>query len=250
MENRDIWQRYMNSKSPELKEQLVLQYLPLVKKVAYKLAGYLPAHISRDDLNSNGIFGLIEAVERYNVELGIPFSVYASKRIKGAIIDAMRKEDWIPLSLRKKAKLVEEAYCTLENKLYRSATDEEVAEYLQISLEELNIWLKEIRFISIISIDQSLIEGEITLYGEYLGDKYSPDPEIISENNELKTILAKAVNELPHKEKSVVSLYYYNDLSNKEIAQIMDLSDSRISQLHTKAIFRLRGKLSRQKRNL
>ncbi|MFY9377660.1 MAG: FliA/WhiG family RNA polymerase sigma factor [Peptococcia bacterium] len=250
MENKEMWRKYSNSKSQELKEQLVIEYLPLVKRVANKVATYIPSHVSRDDLNSNGIIGLLEAVERYDVELGIPFPAYASKRIKGSIIDAMRREDWIPLSLRKKAKILEEAYANLENELGRSARDEEIAAYLQISLEELDIWLKEIQFISIISLEEPLFEGDNVSHGEYIVDQNSPNPEKIFEINELKTILAQAVNDLPEKEKTVVSLFYYNDLTNKEIAEVMDLSDSRISQLHTKAIFRLRGKLSRQKRNL
>lgn len=250
MENKELWRKYRNCNSQELKEQIVIEYLPMVKKVANKVAAYLPPHISRDDLNSNGVFGLLEAVERYNAELGIPFSAYAGKRIKGSIIDAMRREDWIPLTLRNKAKQIEEAYYNLENQQRRSAEDEEVAEYLQITLEELNIWLKEIQFISIISLDEPLFEGDNVSHGEYIIDRNSPNPEIISEINELKILLAKAVNDLPEKEKMVVSLFYYNDLANKEIAKVMELSDSRISQLHTKAIFRLRGKLSRQKRNL
>ena len=250
MQNNENWKIYMSSNSPEIKEQLVLQHINLVQKIANKVATYLPSHISRDDLNSNGIFGLLEAADRYNVELGIPFPAYAAKRIRGAIIDAMRREDWVPTALRRKAKLIEEAYSILENELGRNASDEEVAEHLKITLTDLDQWLKNIQFISIISLDEPLIEGDDGVYAEQITDLSSPNPVVISENNELKKILAKAVSSLPEKEKTVVSLFYYNDLSNKEIAQVMNLSESRISQLHTKAIFRLRGKLSRQKRNL
>lgn len=240
----------MNSLSPEAKEQLILEHIILVRRIANKLAAYLPQHISRDDLTSNGIFGLLEAVNRYDAQLGVPFPAYAAKRIKGAIIDAMRREDWVPADLRRKAKLVEKAYSDLENSLERSATDEEVALYLKISLDELQEWLKDIQFISIISLDEPLTRRDEGFYREQITDPDSPDPVKVCEAKELKEILAKAVSQLPDKEKTVISLYYYNELSNKEIAQVMDLSDSRVSQLHTKAIFRLRGKLSRQKRNL
>ncbi len=249
MLNKKIWKEYRKTKSPELQEKLVLEYLTLVQKVVLKMASFLPPHISRDDLYGYGILGLLEAVERYDVDLGIPFPAYAQKRIKGAIIDALRKEDWVPTSLRKKAKIVEEAYFTLESELGRSATDEEIAGYLHISLPELGEWLKEIQFISIISLEEPLTEGETSSYAEQLTDKNSPNPETVSEEKEIKEILARAVGELPEKERTVISLFYYNYLSNKEIAQVMNLSDSRISQLHTKAIFRLRGKLSRQKKD-
>lgn len=250
MQNNEIWKKYACTKSPELKEQLVVEHIFLVQRIANKVAAYLPSHISRDDLNSNGIFGLLEAVERYNVDLGIPFPVFATKRIRGAIIDALRREDWVPTVLRKKAKLIEEAYSVLESQLGHNASDEDVAAYLHIPKAELYQWLKNIQFISIISLDEPLTEGDDGVFRDQITDPSSPNPSAISETNELKKILAKAVSELPEKEKTVVSLFYYNDLSNKEIAQVMELSDSRISQLHTKAIFRLRGKLSRQKRNL
>jgi len=250
MPRNEIWKNYASSKSPELKEQIVLEHIYLVQRIANKVAAYLPPHISRDDLNSNGIFGLLEAVERYNPDWGVPFPAFASKRIRGAIIDALRREDWIPAALRKKAKLVEDAYYSLESTLGRNASDEEIANYLDITPGELQEWLKNIQFISIISLDEPLNDGEEGVFRDQVTDPSSPNPAVISEANDLKKILAKAVSELPEKERTVISLFYYNDLSNKEIAQVMELSDSRISQLHTKAIFRLRGKLSRQKKNL
>lgn len=248
-ELNELWKEYFLSKNPVVKEKLIIENIYLVKKLADKVGYYLPQHISREDLCSNGIFGLLEALERYNPQLGIPFNIYASKRIKGAIIDALRREDWVPTAIRKKARLLEQAYQKVEDQLERNATDEEVAAYLNISLDELYQWLKNIQFISIISLDEPLSEGEENLIRDNVPDLSSPDPVRRAEESEAKKILAKAVGELPEKEKLVISLFYYQDMTNKEIAHIMELSDSRISQLHTKAIFRLRGKLARLKKS-
>lgn len=246
----DLWKKYIVLKSPEIKEEIIIHYIYLVHKVAAKVAAYLPAHVSKDDLQSNGIFGLLEAIDRYDPEQGVPFSAYAMKRIKGSIIDALRREDWVPTSVRRKARLVEQAYQKLEAQIGRSANDQEVAKELNISLEEFYEWLKNIQFITIISLDDAFIPGEDGLLGAQIADQQSPDPVMIMENNNIHSIITNAVKELPEKEKMVIGLFYYNELSNKEIAGVMELSDSRVSQLHTKAIFRLRGKLSRIMKNL
>lgn len=249
-ESHELWKEYFVSKNPAIKEQLVIENISLVRKMADKVGSYLPRHVPREDLYSNGIFGLLEAVERYNPQLGIPFNLYAGKRIKGSIIDALRREDWVPEGLRKKARLLEQAYQKVEAELNRNAADAEVAAFLNITPEELYQWLKNIQFISIISLDEPLAESEDSKMVHNIPDFTSPNPVQQAEENEVKKILARAVGELPEKEKLVVSLFYYQDMTNKEIAQIMELSDSRISQLHTKAIFRLRGKLARLKKNL
>lgn len=246
----ELWKIYINEKSPEIKEKLVLNYISLVNKMANKVASYLPMHILKEDLYSYGVFGLLEAIERYNPELGITFEGFCRKRIKGAIIDGIRKEDWVPVGIRKKAKLIEQAYLKLETRLNRNATDEEVAIELNISLNELYQWLHSIQFISILSLDEPITNTEDVLLKDSIADEQSPNPTYILEEAEIKIILSKAVEELPEKEKTVISLYYYHDLTNRQIAQVMNLSDSRVSQLHTKAIFRLRGKLARQKKKL
>lgn len=245
----ELWKNYLLEKSPELKEQLIIRYVPLVQRIAAKISGQLPAHCIKDDLYSYGIFGLLETIDRYNPELGIPFSSFASKRIKGAILDGLRKEDWVPVNVRKKAKLIEQAYRKLEA-LQGNVRDEEVAAELGISVEEFRNWLSNIQYITIISLDEPLAEDEGSLLKVGVLDETSPDPARQSEEQEIKKLLAKAVGELPEKEKTVISLYYYHDLANKEIAQVMELSDSRVSQLHTKAILRLRGKLARMKKIL
>lgn len=245
VEPYDLWKNYKLTKKPELKEEIIIHYISLVQKAAAKVAAYLPAHINKEDLQSHGIFGLIEAIDRYDLEQGVPFSTYAIKRIKGSIIDALRREDWVPLSVRRKARLVEQTYQKLEAEFGRSAKDQEVACELNISLDEFYEWLKNIQFISIISLEDTFSSADDGLVGAQIADENSPDPLSIMEKGMIQSIITKAVKELPEKEKTVISLFYYNDLSNKEIARLMELSDSRVSQLHTKAILRLRGKLSR-----
>lgn len=249
-ESCELWDKYITHKSPELKEQLIVKYIVLVQKIANKISAYLPLHIQKDDLYSYGIFGLIEAVDRYDPELGIPFPAYATRRIKGAVIDGIRKEDWIPVSVRKKAKLIEEAYHKVEAKTGRNATDFEIAAELDIPTTELSKWLNSISFITMISLEEPLDNNEGNQIKDLIPDHCSPNPAKISEDNDTKRLLAKAVKELPEKEKLVISFFYYHDLANKEIAHVMELSESRISQLHAKAIFRLRGKLAKVKKNL
>lgn len=232
------------------REQQVLLHLRLVHKIANKIYASLPSHVVRDDLYGYGVFGLIEAADRFNAEHGVPFAAYAGKRIRGAIIDGIRKEDWVPVSVRKKAKMVENAYARLENELGRSATDEEMAGELKIGKTEFLQWLEQIQVVTVFSLDEPITDDEEILLKDSVQDQKSPNPLSTLEEKETKKLLLKAVGELPEKEKTVISLFYYEDLSNKEIARVMELSDSRISQLHTKAIFRLRGKMARMKKNL
>lgn len=247
-EPQELWKAYITDKSPEIKDQLVHHYIPLVERVAAKASCSLPEHLSKDDLVGYGVFGLLEAVDRYNPEQGVPFQYFAVKRIKGAMIDGIRKEDWVPVTVRKKAKLLEQAYQKIEKSHGSTAGDEEVAAELNITVNELMQWLKDIQYITILSLDEPLDADGVLMLKDSVTDAVSPDPVKTMEKNEIKKYLAKAVGELPEKERTVISLFYYNDLSNKEIARVLELSDSRISQLHTKAIFRLRGKLSRLKK--
>ena len=247
-ELHELWKDYIVSKSPELKERLILHYIPLVERAAAKAACSLPEHLSKDDLVGYGVFGLFEAVDRFNPEQGVPFPCFAIKRIKGAMIDGIRKEDWVPVTVRKKARMLDQAYRKFEEIHRRNADDEEIAAALNITVDELMQWLKNVQYISIISLDEPLSENNALLLRDNLTDASSPDPVRAMEKKEIKAFLAKAIGELPEKEKTVISLFYYNDLANKEIASVLDLSESRVSQLHTKAIFRLRGKLSRLKK--
>ena len=245
IELSELWEQFITNGSMEAKEALIIEYVPIVQKISNQMAGHFPAHISKDDLYGYGIFGLLESIDRFDPNLGVPFSYFAGKRIKGAMIDGLRKEDWIPTALRKRAKQIENAYKAIEAATGRNAEDSEVAEALEMSEEELQSWLSKIQFIHLMSLDEPL-PGEDELYvKESLKDPNSPDPLEQVESEEMRDVLARAIEELPDKEKLIVSLFYYEELSNKEIAHVMELSESRISQLHSKAVFRLRNKMLR-----
>lgn len=249
MEQQELWQAYYLNKDPLLKEKLIIYYIVLVQKIAGKMFASLPAHIDHDDLYSYGIFGLLEAVERYNPNLGVPFAGFAVKRIRGSIIDGLRKEDWLPVSVRQKAKQVEQAYERLERQLGRSATDEEIALELGLSLPEWLEWLQTLQSITVLSLEQSFSEEQNFTLKEQLFNSSSPNPLQKAMAEETKHLLKEVIARLPEKERLVISLYYYYDLANKEIAEVLQLSPSRISQLHTKAIFRLRGQLAQLKKS-
>lgn len=248
MGSHDLWQEYCLNRDSAVKEKLIVHYISLVQKIVGKMAGTLPAHIDRDDLYSYGIFGLLEAIDRYNPNLGVPFSGFAMKRVKGAIIDGLRKEDWLPITVRQRAKKVERAYEKVERNLGRNATDEEIAQELGISTLELGEWLREMQYITILSLDQPCGQEQEYFLKENFTDSESPNPLQIIIEKEIKNILVQTIEKLPDKEKIVISLFYFHNLANNEIAQVMELSPSRISQLHTKAIFRLRGKLGQLKK--
>jgi len=248
MGSHNLWKEYSLNKEPAIKEKLILENISLVQKIAKKSACSLPNYINQDDLISYGIFGLLDAIDRYDPEFGIPFTGFALKRIKGSIIDGIRKEDWLPVSVRKRAKMVERAYQKVEIQYGRNATDKEVASELGISTTELLNWLKTIDYITILSLDEPLSEDQQISLKENLQNPASPNPADLTIEKETKDILAKTIEELPEKEKLIMNLYYYNELTNKEIAKVLDVTPSRVSQLHTKAILRLRGKLSHNKK--
>ncbi len=245
----ELWKQYNETKSPVIREKLIIEYSPLVKFVAGRLSIYFGSHIDYDDLVSFGVFGLIDAIDKYDLSKGVKFETYASLRIRGAIIDSIREMDWAPRSLRQKSKELEKAYSEVENELGHAASDREIADRMGISLDEFSKLLNEVNISSMMSLDEFLEQNyEIGVdSNNVLKDSI---PEDYIEITELKSILGDAINRLPEKEKMVVSFYYYEELTLKEISAIMGVSESRISQLHTKAILRLRGKLSRQKSTL
>lgn len=237
-----LWIAYQQSKNSELRELLIKQYLGLVRLVAGRLAIGLPQHVDKDDLISNGFFGLLEAIDRFDPVRGIKFETYAVARIRGAILDAIRAQDWVPVTLRQKARQYERAVTKLENTLGRSATDAEIAAALDISANELNHLLRQLNAATIIPLEE-FAKSE-TVSGEQLNPSHNIETE------EIKNTLTKAIEKLSEKEKLVITLYYYEGLTLKEISLILGLSEARISQLHTKAVFRLRGSLSRIKSSL
>lgn len=235
------------------REALVARYLPLVKHIASRVAIGLPAHVELDELYSFGVFGLLDALERFDPSRGVKFETYAYTRIKGAILDGLRSLDWVPASLRQKARQVEDAFWTLETRLGRPARDEEVAEYLGIRPEAFTQLLAELQRLTVLSLDEVWVaereEGEFTL-ADFIRDGGADDPLESARLQECRRVLAEAIEKLPPKERTVISLFYFDGLTPKEIAAVLNLSVSRISQLHSKAILRLRGRLARLKEAL
>lgn len=242
MDKRDmneVWIQYTNTHSAQLKEMLTEHYVHLVKLVAGRLGIYLNQYIDIDDLVGYGVLGLIDAIDKFDPSKNVKFETYASLRIRGAILDAIRKLDWIPRTLRKKQKDIDRAYVELEIKLGRTPVDSEVAEALNVSLEEYNTLLKEVNVSTLISIDENIY------HFESVKDHNAQVPEHYVEENEMKNTLASIIEQLPEREKKVIFLYYYEELTLKEISRVLEVSESRVSQLHTKAVSRLRANMDK-----
>jgi RNA polymerase sigma factor for flagellar operon FliA len=247
----ELWRDFKDSGDPRLRERLILHYSPLVKYVAGRVGVGLPPNIEQADLVSYGIFGLIDAIEKFDIARAIKFETYAISRIKGAIIDELRAIDWIPRSVRYKAREVEKAYAALEARLHRTPTEPEVAEELGIGLEELHQIFSQVSFVNVIALDELLNVGgergdKLSLV-DTLEDTKAEDPVMAFETEETKYLLARAINTLPEREKIVVTLYYYEGLTLAEIGQVLGVTESRICQMHTKAVLQLRAKLADQR---
>jgi len=243
----EIWVEYKETGSETLRERLILHYSPLVKYVAGRVGVGLPPNVEQGDLVSYGIFGLIDAIEKFDPEREIKFETYAISRIRGAIIDELRSIDWIPRSVRSKARDVERAYASLEARLQRSPTEAEVAEELGVSLDDLHQIFNQVSFVNVVALDEMMHGGEggdRQTLGESLPDRNADDPVALFETEEMKYILAQAINTLPEREKIVVTLYYYEGLTLAEIGRVLGVTESRISQMHTKAVLQLRGKFA------
>jgi len=249
----EYWMRYKRHQDPEAREILIIEYARLVKYVAGRMAISLPPSVPYDDLISYGIFGLIDAIEKFDPDRNIKFETYAIARIRGAIWDGLRSMDWVPYSVRQKSKELEQTYAKLEHQLGRSATDDEVCEAMNITRQQLAQLLTETSFSSFISLDDlwSLDkDGGSVRVIDTIQDQNAPDPVTMVMFDEQKRILTEAINKLPEREKLVIALYYYDGLTLKEIGKVLGVSESRISQMHTKAVLRLRGRLSRIKRKI
>jgi RNA polymerase sigma factor for flagellar operon FliA len=243
-----IWREFKATGGSHLREQLILHYSPLVKYVAGRVGTGLPPNIEQADLVSYGIFGLIDAIEKFDLERAIKFETYAISRIRGAIIDELRAIDWIPRSVRSKARDVEKAYAALEAKFHRTPTEVEVAEELEISMSELHQIFSQVSFVNVVALDELLGAGgergdKVSLV-DTLEDVRAEDPVAAFESEETKYLLARAIGMLPEREKIVVTLYYYEGLTLAEIGQVLGVTESRICQMHTKAVLQLRGKLA------
>ncbi|MCK9216534.1 MAG: FliA/WhiG family RNA polymerase sigma factor [Firmicutes bacterium] len=235
-----LWEKYTTEKDQQIREKLILHYIYLVKYIAGRLFVNYKNTVDYDDLVSYGIFGLIDAIDKYDLSRGVKFDTYAQIRIRGAIIDFLREADWIPRSVRQKAKEIELAYDEIESEKGESATDKEVAEKLGVSLEEFHKRINSISSYTLVSLDDYLEQSRET---SFKSERLDDSPEKVIEREELKIIIAGFIDNLPEKEKSIITLYYFEELTYKEIGSILSISESRVSQLHTKAIIRLKKNL-------
>ena len=241
---KKLLEEYAKMKSPETREHLIMEYAPLVKVVAGRLSMYLGYNVEYEDLVSYGIFGLIDAIDKFDYLKDVKFETYASLRIRGAILDQIRKMDWIPRTIRQKQKKIEAVIREIELNSGHAATDEEIARGLGISDEEYLDWQSQMKITNIVSLNEFLEQGsEVPNEANQGRSTQFDSPEAVLERDELKKILVEALDLLTEKERKVIVLYYYEELTLKEISNILGVSESRISQLHTRALQKMRGKM-------
>jgi RNA polymerase sigma factor FliA len=242
-----LWLELRRTNDKAIRDRLILTYAPLVKYVAGRLGSGLPAHVDEGDLVSYGLLGLIGAIERYDPTRDIKFETYAISRIKGAIIDELRALDWVPRSVRSRAREIERAIAELEAKLGTAPTDEQIAAKIGISVDELEESLTDISRSSIAALDELWSvsgEGDQVSLLDTIEDTTGPRPQEALDEVEMREALADAIARLPEREKLVVTLYYYEELTLREIGEVLGVTESRVSQLHTKAILRLKSRLA------
>jgi RNA polymerase sigma factor for flagellar operon FliA len=243
----ELWIEYRQNRDPKIREAFIKQYAPLVKYVAGKVAVGMPHNVEFDDLVGFGVFGLLDAIDKFDPEKNVKFKTYAVTRIRGAIFDELRLIDWVPRSVRQKTREVEEAIGTLEAQLGRTATDQEIAGAMGMDEGEFLKTMMKISGTSILSLNDVWFSGDENdkvSIGDSIESPASLNPDIIVEKEEIRRIIVNAISELPDKEKKILVLYYYEDLTLKEIGKVLEVTESRVSQLHTKAILRLRAKLT------
>jgi len=247
VELRDLWRRYKGEGDASARERLVVAYSPLVKFVAGRLGAGLPSHVDDADLISYGLMGLIGAIERFEPERGIKFETFAMTRIRGAIIDELRSLDWVPRSVRARAREIEAAQSKLEHELQRAPTEEELAAKLGIDEEELRTFLLEIANSSVYALDElwtiSDSSGDSVSLLDTISDPRADDPQESLASSEIKDRLTEGISSLPEREQLVIALYYYENLTLREIGEVLGVTESRVSQLHTKAVMRLKSAL-------
>jgi RNA polymerase sigma factor for flagellar operon FliA len=243
------YETYMEPAAPA-RDQLILEHLPQIKYIAQRISTKLPSHVELNDLVSAGVLGLLDAIEKFDPSRGVKFKTYAELRIKGAILDSLRSLDWAPRSLRKKSKDLEKIYKDLEQRLGRPASDKEVCDEMDITLDEFYELVDQIKGLNLGSF-QELAPNDDDKNSEplvrYVPDAPQMDPFFVFHKSEIRNMLGGAIDTLPKKERLVVSLYYYDELTMKEIGRVLGVNESRVSQLHTKAMLRLRTKLRKVK---
>ncbi len=240
-----LWVDYARTKSSEIREKIILEYAPLVKVVAGRLGMYLGNNVEFDDLVGYGIFGLIDAIDKFDSMKEVKFETYASLRIRGSILDQIRKMDWIPRTIRQKQKQIEAVMRQVEQETGRPATDEEIALGLGISDEEYTEWQSQMKITGVVSLNEYMEQGSDISNDRVRVSSHFEQPEKVMEKHELKEMLMAALELLTEKEKKVILLYYYEELTLKEISNILEVSESRVSQLHTKALSKMKTKLGK-----
>ena len=239
VEKEKLWEEYQKNPSAELREKIIIEYAPLVRVVAGRLSMYLGYNVEYEDLVSYGIFGLIDAIDKFDRGKDVKFETYASLRIRGSILDQIRKMDWIPRSLRQKQKKIDAAMAKIESESGKVATDEELAAEIGISIDELSDWQGQMKSSNLISLDEYTEAGsEVKM--ENVSNSHFDQPETVVEKEETKKKLIEAIDTLTEKERSVIVLYYYEDMTLKEISMTLEVSESRVSQLHTKALNKMK----------
>ena len=239
-----LWEDYARLKTPDLREKLILEYAPLVKVVAGRLSMYLGYNVEYEDLVSYGVFGLIDAIDKFDRNKEVKFETYASLRIRGAILDQIRKMDWIPRTIRQRQKQIDTAMKELEQRNGRPPTDAELAAYMGISEDEFLDWQNQVKADNIISLNEYVEQGNDISSEKSISSGFDT-PESVIEKSELKEMLEEALELLTDKEKKVILLYYYEELTLKEISRVLEVSESRISQLHTKALQKMKTKMGK-----
>ena len=243
----ELWIEFRKTESIQLRDAFIRQYMPLVKYVAGKVAVGMPGNVEFDDLVGFGQFGLLDAINKFDPEKNVKFKTYAVTRIRGAIVDELRQMDWVPRSVRQKSREIEDTIVELESRLGRTASDEEIASAMNMSLDDFHHAMLKVSGTSVLSLNDVWYSGEDSdkmSIGDSIESPSSLNPDVIVEREEIKRVITEAINELPEKEKMVLVLYYHEDLTFKEIGQVLQVSESRISQLHASANTRLRAKLT------
>ena len=242
VERQKIWEKYTKNPTQEMREQIIIEYAPLVKIVAGRLSMYLGGNVEYEDLVSYGVFGLRDAIDKFDTNKDVKFETYASLRIRGSILDQIRKMDWIPRTVRQRQRKIDEAIKSLEARTGKTPTDEMLAEELGVSGEELLSWQSQLKVTNVVSLNEFVESGNEPVMDAKGNFRFAQPEEVIAET-ELKRMLKDAMQLLTEKEQKVILLYYYEDLTLKEISRVLEVSESRISQLHTKALQKMKKKM-------
>ena len=242
VERQKIWEKYTKNPTQEMREQIIIEYAPLVKIVAGRLSMYLGGNVEYEDLVSYGVFVLIDAIDKFDTNKDVKFETYASLRIRGSILDQIRKMDWIPRTVRQRQRKIDEAIKSLEARTGKTPTDEMLAEELGVSGEELLSWQSQLKVTNVVSLNEFVESGNEPVMDAKGNFRFAQPEEVIAET-ELKRMLKDAMQLLTEKEQKVILLYYYEDLTLKEISRVLEVSESRISQLHTKALQKMKKKM-------